>query len=108
MMPLPHRPWGRPMSDLPAAALPATRGVSRRLVIRWAFRGTMGLLAAQGTATAAGFALSPKLGSQIGTPAGRVDEYRVGDVRTFKTAGFHVSRVPEGFLAFWHVCPHDP
>jgi nitrite reductase/ring-hydroxylating ferredoxin subunit len=38
--------------------------------------------------------------------AGRVDDFKIGDVRPVPAGKFYVARVPEGFIALCWKCPH--
>lgn len=81
--------------------------IRRRLAFR--YLGWGGVLAVLGQ-WAAGFLWffwPQRVGAFGGTvSAGRADGYEVGDVKVIREGKFYVTRVPEGFLALWWVCPH--
>ncbi|MDP2726739.1 MAG: Rieske 2Fe-2S domain-containing protein [Dehalococcoidia bacterium] len=81
--------------------------LSRRLFLRGAFIGTVGLFAAE---MAGGFAFffRPQKAGAFGQKfrAGKVEDFPIGSITHFQEGKFYLSRVPEGFLAMWHKCTH--
>ncbi len=83
------------------------RGTRRRLFLRWSLFGVGAAVLGQFGMMLAGFAWPKRLrGRDAYVSLGRIDDLRIGEVREFKFAKILLSRVPEGFLAFYGRCTH--
>jgi len=87
----------------------AVGGVSETRRGRLAFTGwlTMAVLALQAV-VAFGFFFWPRKTGAFGTviAAGKVGDYKVGDIKYFVEGKFYLVRLQEGFMALYQKCPH--
>lgn len=89
------------------AAAPRDPVLSRRDFLRRGMYGTIGLsVAAQGGIL--GIMFWPAKVSGFGSviKAGKVSDYKVGDVVKFREGKFYLSRLPEGIIALYWKCAH--
>ncbi|MBI2941325.1 MAG: ubiquinol-cytochrome c reductase iron-sulfur subunit [Chloroflexi bacterium] len=84
-----------------------SRGVPRRLFLRLALVGTVGLFLVESAAAFLSFFWPRRTGTFGGKlTVGNVTDFQVPSITRVVDGKFYLAALPEGFLALWQKCPH--